>query len=336
MNKFKSYCKENKVDVSSQIDVETLKGFVAYLAAPSSAKVQGLRYTTVQSYVAAIKSWALDQGLCVPNAEQMAPIKTFVRGLKRLQHGREGSARLPVTIELCGLIKTVLDRKRHSHRVFWAMLATGVRGLFRLGELTVDNTTSEGNKERMVRQADLTRFKERACSGYALKLRVSKTDPFRESTTVHLFRTGDAVCAASALDDLLNRSPFTRNGNTPLFALANGQPLLRPRFITWLQQCIRRVNEKFGLNFDWSKFSGHSLRRGGATSLAANDVSEQLIQVMGRWKSNTHRVYIANSRADLFAATSTINVPKGRNSSELVEACLKGLNEPYEPEVGGL
>ena len=337
VTKFDEYCRENKVHITNGIDVQALRGFVAYLATPTPTKRTGLRYSTVQSYLTGVKSWALDQGLTVPTAEEMGPVKKLVRGLKRIQHGRQGSSRLPVTIELCGLIKSVLDLDQHNHRVFWAMLATGVRGLFRLGELTVDNTTSQNNKDKLLHQSDLSTFKEEACKGHALQLRVSKTDPFRESTTVYLFFTNDTVCASSALHSMIRQSPFTRSASTPLFALDNGEPLLRPKFIELLQQCIRLVNKKFSLNFDYKRFSGHSIRRGGATSLATMNVPDHVIQTMGRWKSNSHRIYISTPRARLFQATSRLNKITKGNKKELVAACLKSLTKkPYEPEVGGL
>lgn len=303
---------------------------------PTASKPKGLRYSTVQSYISGVKSWALDHGITVPPADEMGPVKVMLKGLKRLQHGRERAARLPVTVELCGLIRSVLDLRQHNHRTFWAMLATGVRGLFRLGELAVDNTTNQDNRERLLLQQDLAPFHDAACKGYTLRLRISKSDAFRESTNIYLFFTRDLVCAASALEDMIRRCPFHRGSSTPLFALDDGRPLLRPKFIELLQQCIRLVNTKFHLDYDWSRFTGHSIRRGGATSLAARGVADHLIQTMGRWKSNAHRIYIATPRYNLFQATASLNVPDQRDGTQLAALALASLNHaPYAPEEGG-
>src|SRR5882724_9884023 len=41
-----------------------------------------------------------------------------------------------------------------------------------------------------------------------------------------------------------------------------------------------------------NEVSGHSLRSGGATALALAGVNDDSIQAMGRWSSDTFRIYI--------------------------------------------
>lgn len=59
---------------------------------------------------------------------------------------------------------------------------------------------------------------------------------------------------------------------------------------------ISRLRRHFGSNV-----SGHSLRAGGATALAAAGVPPHIIQAMGRWSSDTFQIYIRKHPAVLAA-----------------------------------
>ena len=54
----------------------------------------------------------------------------------------------------------------------------------------------------------------------------------------------------------------------------------------------RRFAQQQRLDWDEEQFSGHSLRRGGATSLFAAGVPAYLTKILGRWRSNCYEKYI--------------------------------------------
>ena len=56
-------------------------------------------------------------------------------------------------------------------------------------------------------------------------------------------------------------------------------------------QATRAVLKHCG--YDEFQFSGHSYRKGGATSLAEAGVAEWIIQLLGRWTSGAYKLYIA-------------------------------------------
>ena len=92
-----------------------------------------------------------------------------------------------------------------------------------------------------------------------LRIKCSKTDPFRQGRTIRLGVSGTEICAVRALLHYLHR----RGGDAgPLFRHCNGQPLTRPTLTAWLKNAAARA----GLE---GNFSGHSFRIGAATSAAA-------------------------------------------------------------------
>jgi len=73
---------------------------------------------------------------------------------------------------------------------------------------------------------------------------------------------------------------------SPLFTLSDGTHLTRDR----LQSTMRQALAKAG--FDAAKYASHSLRIGGACSLAASGMDSAAIQTFGRWKSDAFLNYI--------------------------------------------
>ena len=58
---------------------------------------------------------------------------------------------------------------------------------------------------------------------------------------------------------------------------------------SWFRKIIKTLADKAG--YDGSKYSGHSLRAGGATDLFVSRVPYFLIKKMGRWKSDAAMLY---------------------------------------------
>ena len=54
-------------------------------------------------------------------------------------------------------------------------------------------------------------------------------------------------------------------------------------------------------------YAGHSLRRGGATSLHARGVSDQVIMLLGRWRSDCFRLYMNASLVTLQSALKLLS-----------------------------
>ena len=105
-----------------------------------------------------------------------------------------------------------------------------------------------------------------------VRIKQSKTDPFRVGVDVIIGRTGGKLCPVTAvLNYLAKRGP----GSGPLFRFEDGRPLTRQRLIV----CMREVLQKVGI--DCSKYPGHSLRIGAATITAAVSIQDSLIKTMG-------------------------------------------------------
>ena len=113
-----------------------------------------------------------------------------------------------------------------------------------------------------------------------LRLKQSKTDPFRKGMLIQLHPTGKAVCPVKSLRQYLALRPSSRNNpNDPLFLDESGAPLTRGYFI----KLFTRLLDLNGL--DSTLYKGHSFRIGAATEAGKARIEDHLIQTLGRWPS---------------------------------------------------
>ena len=115
-----------------------------------------------------------------------------------------------------------------------------------------------------------------------VRIKASKTDPFRKGCFVHIGRGTLPLCAVHAVLAYLS---LRGNSPVPLFLLQNGQLLSRTILTDWLRQ----IMSASGIP---GNFSSHSFRIGAASVAARNGVPDHLIQALGRWSSNAYKLYI--------------------------------------------
>lgn len=114
-----------------------------------------------------------------------------------------------------------------------------------------------------------------------LSLPASKTDPLGQGVTLTIAATGDNACAVAALKHLFSRFPAP--SNSLLFDTGHG---FSRQFVT---DSLRKIPKE--LRF-LGNYSGHSFRRGAATSAHKAGLSDAEIQLLGRWKSEAYKLYI--------------------------------------------
>ena len=114
----------------------------------------------------------------------------------------------------------------------------------------------------------------------------------RQGVTLTIAATGDEACAITALQRLFHDWPSSLAA--PLFRLSGS--FTRQR----LTETLRETLTAAGID---GHYTGHSFRRGAATSAREAGLSEDEIQLLGRWKSDSYRLYIATHPARILAAS---------------------------------
>ena len=112
-----------------------------------------------------------------------------------------------------------------------------------------------------------------------MRIKASKTDPFRKGCCVYIGRGRFPLCALQAV---LAYLAARGNSGGPLFLFQDGLPQTR----AVLTARLREILAGAGVS---GNFSSHSFRIGAATVAARNGVPDHLIQALGRWSSSAYQ-----------------------------------------------
>ena len=201
-------------------------------------------------------------------------VKATLKGYER-SLGRSVNQKLPITISILGQL---MSNPNPSESGFLAALSVGFFSVLRKSNL-VPPSLSEFRPNRHLSRACFS-FKD---SGVLITVSETKTIQFQQGplTIPLVYNSNTSICPVLMSQLHFNKFP-TLSQDTPAFwYTANGSPtpITHKVFIAWLKTKLQH------LGYDPSKYSGHSLRRGGATYAHLVGASVELIQVMGDWAS---------------------------------------------------
>ena len=168
-----------------------------------------------------------------------------------------------------------------DHIMFWSACTLAYFGVLRSAEFTVPSLASF-DPALHLQVTDLAFDQLDLPTCLQVRIKASKTDPFRSGCYIHIGRGAFPLCAISAMSSFLHKRG---NSPGPLFLLQNGQQLTREVLNSWLGTIFANAGIR-------GNFSSHSFRIGAATVAARNGVPDHMIQTLGRWSSNAYRGYI--------------------------------------------
>ena len=278
-NWYRGFCAEFRL-IPLPLSQDTITCFVAYLAR------SGLTYQSIRSYLAGVHFLQIGCGLLDPDLAA-APVLNYVlhvRGVRRSPPANPRTPRLPITLEILGLLfsswSQASQEDSYNATMLWAARCTAFFGFLRAGEFTCSSL--QAFEPFMLGLQDVTVDSHENPSVVTVHLRHSKADPFGSGVRIYLGRTGQAVCLVSALLGYL-----VRRGQQPgpLFLFQDRSTLSK-------QRLLARVNATLACQgFDTTGISGHSFCVGAATTAARVGMEDSLIQTLGRWRSSAYLRY---------------------------------------------
>lgn len=257
---------------------------------------QKLSAATVENYLAAVRHAQIALSLGDPKIGSMPQLEYVIKGLKRSATYSVSRTQLPITPELLCLMKAVWQAW-DNHRD--AAVTMCFCGFLRSGEVVVPSQSGY-DPSCHLSYGDVLVDNTKAPTFLEVRIKASKTDPFRKGVSVFLGVTGGELCPVAA-----NLNYMIRRGSHqgPFFLFANGSFLTRERFVNAVREALdkRRV--------DSSRYAGHSFRIGAATTAAQRGILDSLIKTLGRWESSAYTIYIRTPRKTLCSVTGTLVGP---------------------------
>ena len=251
----------------------------------------GLTAGTVKSYLAAVRHEQISLGLGDPHRETMPMLEYVVRGLKKRMAGKASRPRQPITPQILRMLKVVWESSGRNEDavMLWAAVCMCFFGFLRSGEVVAPSEVEYDPAVHLsfgdvrVDDVGMPHYLE-------VRIKASKTDPFRKGISVYLGRTDTDLCPVAAI---LGYMVLRGSRQGPFFLFRDGRFLTRDRFVVQ----VRRALQVAGV--DSSQYAGHSFRIGAATTAALCGIQDSLIKTLGRWESSAYTLYIRTPRTTL-------------------------------------
>ena len=230
----------------------------------------------------------------------MPRLSLIMKGIKSHQakQGRQSRTRLPITPPILRKIKQVWSHppSKFDNTMLWAAATLCFFGFMRAGEITIPSDKGYDPGAHLS-FPDIAVDNVVNPSTMQIRLKSSKTDPFRKGVDLYVGRTNNDLCPISAMTAYLS---IRGGGDGPLFHFLNGKPLTRERFVSKVREALSTAG------IEETKFAGHSFRIGAATTAAQCGINDATIQLLGRWESMAYLLYVRTPRDKLAAVSATI------------------------------
>jgi len=242
----------------------------------------GISYSTIKLYLCGIKFKCHENSIMYPAIHNLNRLKNVLNGVKRTQT-KKSYIRYPITFEVLRKVCLFLrNSSLYSHLLLETVCTVAFFGFLRCGEFTVENG-QEFHPSFNLCVCDMTILAD--C--VHLRLKVSKTDPFRQGVIIKLFPTNNIICPFKVCTMYMrHRMQSNAGSQDPLFIDVNNVALSRNNFLNMLKHALTCVG------YDSSMYSGHSFRIGAATTAGSVHVDDHLIKILGRWSSDAYCRYI--------------------------------------------
>ena len=273
MNAFGDFCSDYQYDSRVPPNVERIAQFIAYLS------WRGYAASTIQTYISGLSFYLQVAGL--EDVTKSFIVSCLLEGCKRRNVRRD--TRCPITLSLLGQILRALSyvcKSDYEVLMYSAAFLVAFHGFLRVGEFTVSSRKHDGQQLGV---SDVRVTGEAPNRKVVLRLRSSKTDQRGRGCLIYIPEVHSEFCPVKAVVAYMSCRPSVGHA---FFQTFGALPLTRYEFGKMIKRCM-----KF-----WSLptecFSSHSFRIGAATFAAMSGCSDEQIQSMGRWSSNTFRRYI--------------------------------------------
>lgn len=263
-----------------------------------------LQHSTIKLYLCGIRYQYMKLNSTNPfetsDKNYLSRLSLILKSVKRLQ-GLHTRTRLPITFDILEQIC-----KKLSQGVFNSfidcMLETACIvaffGFLRCGEFTVKQANTFDSSVHLC-VSDVIFYENYAL----LKLKESKTDPFRKGIFIQLHKTDNLICPFLSLKKYLKyRSKLYTSTRPldPLFITGNRQVLDRYYFLSKVKHVLQLIG------YDPNLYNGHSFRSGAATSASKVRMEDHLIKTLGRWSSESYCRYIKTSTSTIKNAQKSL------------------------------
>ena len=277
INRYLDFCLEHKYVPAPCSNIQ-LRRFAAWVA--DTPKIAA--YGTVSNYISAVRTFHKIIGLPPPQLTEHLTSLTL-KGL-RLEMAQPTKQAFPVTPQIFSRMFAFVDVQSPEQVTAWSALIFVFHLLLRKSNIVPD-TQAAFDPNKQLTRGSLTL----AANAMLVNIVWSKTLQFREKELLLplVALANKIICPVFWAWQMIQLNPA--NANSPAFSYYRGNrfmTLTYPRLTFWFKLWLTQAG------YDATKFTMHSLRRGGATFLHEADIPGKIIQLLGNWASDCYLRYI--------------------------------------------
>jgi hypothetical protein len=276
LNSYLTFCNLHHLPVDPTPD--TLSFYVVFLSSHINPK-------SVNSYLSGIcRQLESFYPEVLQNHKTMLVSRTMTGCLRRF--GTPTKRKSPFShTDLLRVLNTLPPLPSHDDFLFCALLLTGFHALMRLGELVFPDTKALRNYRKISLRHTVSVLPHQ----YSFLLPSHKGDRTFEGNSIVVQKLSTPTDPYKPFLLYLTSRDSSFPLHPELWLTSRGAVPTRHWFLSRLRALFP------------SSYAGHSLRSGGATSLAEAGVDPSVIQAVGRWSSPAFRIYIRKNPVVLHA-----------------------------------
>ena len=290
MNLYRKFCAFHSIHPAIPASARSL---ILWATDCGARRVQ---YKAIKAYITALRSTHIDYGYNKLDAFSDTRLQRIIQGIKRERGDTETKERQPIRRDVLLKCLRTLNTSSLAGANIYAAFCLAFAAFLRLGEITytLSDLTAEFSEWHVTRRSIVLHQDH-----LELSLPASKTDPFRQGICLLISASDDAACPLRALQHLFLHFPAPPSA--PLF-FTGPRPFTRDVATDALRSALRTA----GIT---GQYSGHSFRRGAATSARENGLTDSEIMMLGRWKSEAYRTYIDTHPSHILRASRRLQRP---------------------------
>lgn len=255
---------------------QTICRYIAFLA-------QSMRPASIKQYLNVIRLLHLESGFSNPLQEDFV-INSVMKGVQRVK-GDFVKRKLPITPEMLMSFISFLNLKESQSAAFWAATLVAFYGMMRKSSLFAKNAPPD---HMCLQNCTLHDW------GMEISVNHSKTIQCQERRAYIALpwnKSNEQLCPVRALLASLSLSHCCQADDYLFMFIKDGK---QQRMTYSLYTCMLK-NVLICLKLPLDQYSGHSLRRGGATQALKCGIASEIIQAQGDWRSLSYLDYIDQS-----------------------------------------
>ncbi|KAE8237016.1 hypothetical protein A4X13_0g8950 [Tilletia indica] len=277
-----------------------------WIAEAAGAKSGGY----LSDWVSGLKSFHILNN--VPWLADEARMKLIKRGA-RYQQPPPNPPRPPMTVDWLNKVLPHANFDDPKELAVAAAAACGVWGLFRLGELTMNDPVFDADKHISRDRVQTTFTDMDGKPILTMKVFLPRTKVQHHGEAVILTQQAPPSDPIGLITLHAARNPTLDPANTPLFAYRVNNTLValnRTTFGSTITALTRRAKEE--------DMDGHSMRIGGCTSLLKRGMPLDRLMIHGRWGSDTWKRYV-REHAEILAPFLVRDLQNARDDAQVQE-----------------